>query len=87
MLSRFYPAGSFLVASLADAWIEIKSIITLRFDFIVASLADAWIEMLSLLKMAVLTSVASLADAWIEMFKEVLYILKIVSRIPRGCVD
>ena len=58
---------NFVVASLAEAWIEIFT--TVRFSIVayVASLAEAWIEIVLSFKINFSISVASLAEAWIEI--------------------
>ena len=57
-----------LVASLAEAWIEITITKAPYLAKPVASLAEAWIEILGLEWGGNWKSVASLAEAWIEMF-------------------
>ena len=57
-----------LVASLAEAWIEIWNVsCALRDRSGVASLAEAWIEMRISLQDARRSVVAFLAEAWIEI--------------------
>ena len=58
-----------LVASLAEAWIEIWNVsCALRDRSGVASLAEAWIEITGPIDAETMqTAVASLAEAWIEM--------------------
>ncbi|GAC43574.1 permease component II [Paenibacillus popilliae ATCC 14706] len=56
-----------LVASYADAWIEIDTSILARQIGVVASYADAWIEMLQITLRWRGPPVASYADAWIEI--------------------
>ena len=60
-------AGSFYVAPLAGAWIEIGKTGSPRNPSEVALLAGAWIEMLWQEHDSHKVSVAPLAGAWIEM--------------------
>ena len=59
-----------VVASLADAWIEIHICFNLLIVIIVASLADAWIEIGRRRNLRRDRTVASLADAWIEIARQ-----------------
>ena len=56
-----------LVASLAEAWIEIKGKFSNLIFIAVASLAEAWIEIFRTPDRCYRTFVASLAEAWIEI--------------------
>ena len=56
-----------VVASFAEAWIEMLNIIPIAIAFYVASFAEAWIEMYRLRGMLFRLLVASFAEAWIEI--------------------
>ena len=56
-----------IVASLAEAWIEIDKCPHTSHLYLVASLAEAWIEIWIGCGDGIGSTVASLAEAWIEM--------------------
>ena len=56
-----------MVASFAEAWIEIYFFLRLQNRPLVASFAEAWIEIFVELGTLVATFVASFAEAWIEI--------------------
>ena len=56
-----------MVASFAEAWIEIVIDTIAGEVFVVASFAEAWIEILAGIKLLNSMTVASFAEAWIEM--------------------
>ena len=60
----------FVVASLAEAWIEISRITQTADAITVASLAEAWIEIQTLSRYGLTAKVASLAEAWIEILSQ-----------------
>ena len=76
-----------MVASLAEAWIEILPLFPVFARYTVASLAEAWIEMLSPFDREAARFVASLAEAWIEIWEDNLAAKSDESRLPRGGVD
>ena len=75
------------VASLAEAWIEMKSPYNSKCPNVVASLAEAWIEMPVVSSTARSPVVASLAEAWIEIVFVGVMDSVTIGRLPRGGVD
>ena len=72
----------FIVASLAEAWIEIKDTRNLVISETVASLAEAWIEIVQSLLHDLPRIVASLAEAWIEISNPLNMALSRISSLP-----
>ena len=62
-----YKYGGFVVASHAEAWIEILERETEKSLREVASHAEAWIEIYRFLRIHLYGKVASHAEAWIEI--------------------
>ena len=64
-----YKYGGFVVASHAEAWIEILERETEKSLREVASHAEAWIEIYRFLRIHLYGKVASHAEAWIEIYR------------------
>ena len=79
--------GSFAVAPLAGAWIEIINLSFKPNGYIVAPLAGAWIEISVFGQDGTAAEVAPLAGAWIEITYFIISLGCISSRSPRGSVD
>ena len=75
------------VASLAEAWIEIKDLIVFGKGSKVASLAEAWIEIRMENSRIMRCNVASLAEAWIEIQMAISDYATGCRRFPCGSVD
>ena len=76
-----------LVASLAEAWIEISRLPARSRPSNVASLAEAWIEIATIPLTNTAMVVASLAEAWIEIRSHWREQQRDCRRLPRGGVD
>ena len=75
-----------LVASFAEAWIEIPNPLTSVLANVVASFAEAWIEIITDQWADCLEKVASFAEAWIEIL--LLFAPSLLRRrLLRGGVD
>ena len=81
------PGATEDVASLAEAWIEIRFARNQDESTFVASLAEAWIEIQQKLSRAAARVVASLAEAWIEIRALYGWVCTWQGRLPRGGVD
>ena len=79
--------GSFAVAPLAGAWIEILLFDSERYVNGVAPLAGAWIEINNNELLELVYRVAPLAGAWIEIGSVYLAAWRMGRRSPRGSVD
>ena len=78
----------FLVASFAEAWIEMYSTTLNGFcSSNVASFAEAWIEICDISPALISLQVASFAEAWIEIMISFLVIFPGSRRLLRGGVD
>ncbi len=73
--------GTYQVAPLAGAWIEMSKVNARPLNIAVAPLAGAWIEIQILCKMSMYKLVAPLAGAWIEIAKYTDHI-SIVKSLP-----
>ena len=60
--------GKIVVASFAEAWIEISTEWSYNVSNRVASFAEAWIEIFMSFLISLASSVASFAEAWIEIW-------------------
>ena len=76
-----------MVASFAEAWIEIPGQSREETERGVASFAEAWIEIFFCLPPFAIHVVASFAEAWIEISKVASPGRKTMRRFLRGSVD